>query len=122
MATLAEYRFLPIQVSTRLKKKVIWNMKNEKNMMTVANWELNQDNEIGAENRCVEVRCINLMRLLKIDIIKKHLLSYDYSAALEVGKRYSGRFVIKSISVAGSSRSTIFPKLGKNESCFTGKK
>ena len=26
------------------------------------------------------------MRLLKIDIIKKHLLSYDYSAALEVGK------------------------------------
>ena len=52
----------------------------------VANWELNQDNEIGAENRCVEVRCINLMRLLKIDIIKKHLLSYDYSAALEVGK------------------------------------
>ena len=29
---------------------------------------------------------MNLMRLLKIDIIKKHLLSYDYRAALEVGK------------------------------------
>ena len=85
MATLAEYRFLPIQVSTPKKES---NLEHEerKEYDVVANWELNQDNEIGAENRCVEVRCINLMRLLKIDIIKKHLLSYDYSAALEVGK------------------------------------
>ena len=39
-----------------------------------------------AENRCQEVKCLNLMRLLKIDMIKKHLLSYDYHAALAVGK------------------------------------
>lgn len=51
-----------------------------------ANWELNEDNEESAENRCQEVKCLNLMRLLKIDMIKKHLLSYDYHAALAVGK------------------------------------
>ena len=44
------------------------------------------DNEETAENRCQEVKCLNLMRLLKIDMIKKHLLAYDYHAALAVGK------------------------------------
>lgn len=34
------------------------------------NWELNQDNTENAENRCQEVKCMNLMRLLKLDIIK----------------------------------------------------
>lgn len=34
----------------------------------------------------LQVKCLNLMRLLKIDMIKKHLLSYDYHAALAVGK------------------------------------
>ena len=85
MATLAEYRSLPIQVLTPKKES---NLEHEdrKEYDVITNWELDQDNEADAENRCVEVRCINLMRLLKIDIIKKHLLSYDYSAALEVGK------------------------------------
>lgn len=85
MATLAEYRFLPIQVSTPQKKS---NLEHEERdeYDVKANWELNEDNEEGAENRCQEVKCLNLMRLLKIDMIKKHLLSYDYHAALAVGK------------------------------------
>ena len=85
MATLAEYRFLPIQVSTPQKKS---NLEHEERdeYDVKANWELNEDNEEGAENRCQEVKCLNLMRLLKIDMIKKHLLSYDYHAALTVGK------------------------------------
>lgn len=85
MATLAEYRFLPIQVSTPQKKS---NLEHEERdeYDVKANWELNEDNEESAENRCQEVKCLNLMRLLKIDMIKKHLLSYDYHAALAVGK------------------------------------
>lgn len=68
------------------KKESNLEHEDRKEYDVITNWELDQDNEADAENRCVEVRCINLMRLLKIDIIKKHLLSYDYSAALEVGK------------------------------------
>ena len=70
MATLAEYRSLPIQVLTPKKES---NLEHEdrKEYDVITNWELDQDNEADAENRCVEVRCINLMRLLKIDIIKK---------------------------------------------------
>ena len=85
MATLAEYRFLPIQVST--PKNGSNSEHEERDDYDVeGNWELNEDNEKGALNRCREVKCFNLMRLLKIDIIKKHLQSYDYHAALEVGK------------------------------------
>lgn len=85
MATLAEYRFLPIQVSTPQKKSNLEHEEREEYDVNT-NWELNEDNEASAENRCQEVKCLNLMRLLKIDMIKKHLLSYDYHAALAVGK------------------------------------
>lgn len=85
MATLAEYRFIPIQVSTP-KKKVNYEFEERVDYDVETNWELNEDNEKGAENRCQEVKCMNLVRLLKIDIIKKHLLSYDYRAALKVGE------------------------------------
>lgn len=85
MATLAEYRFLPIQVSTPQKRSNLEHEEREE-YDVLANWELNADNEDTAENRCQEVKCLNLMRLLKIDMIKKHLQSYDYHAALAVGK------------------------------------
>ena len=85
MATLSEYRFLPIQVSTPQKKSNLEHEERDEYDVD-ANWELNMDNEETAENRCQEVKCLKLMRLLKIDMIKKHLLAYDYHAALAVGK------------------------------------
>lgn len=85
MATLAEYRFVPVQVSTPQKKGNL-EYEDREDYDVETNWELNEDNKAEAENRCHEIKCMNLMRLLKIDIIKKHLLSYDYRAALEVGK------------------------------------
>lgn len=85
MATLAEYRFLPIQVSTP-KKKGNLEYENRDDYDVETNWELNEDNKPDSSNRCSEIKCLNLMRLLKLDIIKKHLLSYDYRAALDVGK------------------------------------
>lgn len=85
MATLAEYRFLPIQVSSP-KKKSNLEYEERADYDTKTNFELDEDNEDGEENRCEEVKCMNLMLLLKKDMIKKHLLSYNYQAALEVGK------------------------------------
>lgn len=85
MATLAEYRFLPIQVSSPQKKS---NLEYEERIeYSIAdNFDVNFDNESDAENRCQEVKCMKLMMLLKKDIIKKHLHSYDYRAALAVGR------------------------------------
>lgn len=85
MATLNEYRFKAIQVSTP-KKKMNLEFEERKDYDNDTIWELNEDNETEAENRCVEVKCFNLMKLLKIDMIKKHLKAYDYTAALSVAE------------------------------------
>src|SRR5699024_877050 len=47
-------------------------------------WKNNEDNDESFDNRCREVQSPNLLRKLKIDVIKKHLLAYDYHAAYEV--------------------------------------
>ncbi|MDE7325628.1 MAG: CRISPR-associated protein Csm6 [Lachnospiraceae bacterium] len=85
MATFAEYRFLPIQVSTPQKKmnKVYEDRDSFENDLEFA---LNEDNAQDAPNRCEEVKCLNLMKLIKMDAIKKHVLAYDYPAALSVAK------------------------------------
>lgn len=83
MATLAEYRFLPIQVSTP-QNRMNSEHENRDDYDTELNWELNEDNTEGTANRCVEVKSLNMMKLLKIDAIKKHIGAYDYTAALAV--------------------------------------
>lgn len=85
LATLAEYRFHAIQVSTPMKKS---NQKYEEreDYDVELNWECDEDNEEDFENRCKEVECLNLVWMLKINMIKKHLLAYDYHAAFEIGK------------------------------------
>ena len=85
MATLAEYRFLPIQVSTP-QKRMNSEYEERKNYEIDVNWELDEDNQEEAPNRCTEVKCLHLMTLLKIEIIKKHLAAYDYRAALAVAE------------------------------------
>lgn len=85
MATLAEYRFLPIQVSTPKKRSNLEHEEREAYDIEI-NWELDEDNQPDAPKRCEEVRCMHLVQLLKIDMIKKHLASYDYHAALQVGR------------------------------------
>ena len=88
MATLAEYRFRVIQVSSP-KKSSNEEYEFRKDYDVELNWECDLDNEEGFENRCEEVKCFNLMRLLKIEEIKKHLTAYDYSAALSVASDIS---------------------------------
>lgn len=90
MATLAEYRFVPIQVKTPKNGS---NLEfEERDFYDVEeNWERDADNQSEFENRCYEVRCMNLLRMLKLDIIKNHLLAYDYRAALNVSKDLNPR-------------------------------
>lgn len=89
MATFAEYRFLPIQVSTP-KKKMNNEYENRENFELELEFELNEDNEQDAPNRCMEVKSLNLMKLMKLDAIKKHILAYDYPAALSVAEEIKG--------------------------------
>lgn len=85
LATLAEYTFVPIQVNSP-KKMMNEEHEDRKDYDVETNWELNQDNEPDSENRCEEVKCLNLMKLMKIDLIKKFISKYDYSAAYELGE------------------------------------
>lgn len=83
MATFAEYRFKPIQVSTP-QNGMNTVHEDRKDYDNELNWELNEDNLEGAMNRCTEVKSLNLTKMIKAEIIKKHVKSYDYGAALAV--------------------------------------
>ena len=85
MATFAEYRFQPIQVSTPLGKM---NPQEEdrENYNNEAYWNTNEDNKKDAPNRCTTVHSLNLTKMLKIEAIKKHIMVYDYTAALSVAE------------------------------------
>lgn len=81
--TFAEYRFKPIQVSTPQFKM---NAEHEDRVQydPEVNWELNEDNEENSMNRCTEVKSLNLLKMIKLEMMKKHILAYDYMAALAV--------------------------------------
>lgn len=83
MATLAEYRFKPIQVSTP-QRKMNAEHEDRENYDGELSWELNEDNAEDAPNRCFEVECLNLMKMFQVDTVKKHVMAYDYTAALSV--------------------------------------
>ena len=85
LATLAEYKFIPIQVNSP-KKSMNEEHEDRTDYDVEANWELDSDNEPDSENRCEEVKCMNLMKLLKIDMIKKFIMKYDYAAAFELAE------------------------------------
>ena len=83
ITTVAEFQFKAIQVSSPKKRgNLEYEERIEYDLETI--WELNEDNQADSENRCKEVQCQNLILLLKKDIIKKHILAYDYVAALSV--------------------------------------
>lgn len=83
MATFAEYRFKPIQVSTP-QKKMNAAYEDREEYDNEINWELNEDNQAGAQNRCTEVKSMHLMKMIQLKILEKHILAYDYAAALTV--------------------------------------
>ena len=79
-ATLGEIPCKLIQVSTPAKKM---NEHIHKEFDPELFWDGNEDNENGV-NRCKEVSCPTLSLIKNEEIIKKHICSYDYSAAISV--------------------------------------
>lgn len=81
LQTMEEYPAKLIQVSTPEKSI---NEHHHKDYDVITLWELDEDNQPDAENRCSEIACPSLQKLKKEEVIKKHILSYDYRAALTV--------------------------------------
>lgn len=86
MATFAEYRFQPIQVATPQRSMNV-EYEDRKGYDKEVNWELNEDNQEDAPNRCTEVKSMNLVKMIQMKILEKHVQSYDYSAALTVASQ-----------------------------------
>lgn len=81
LQTMEEYPAKLIQVSTPEKRI---NEHHHKDYDVVTLWELDEDNQPDAHNRCSEITCPSLQKLKKEEVIKKHIISYDYRAALTV--------------------------------------
>ena len=81
LATLLDYRCKLIQVVTPVGKMNEHNHdENDIEML----WELDEDNDDDAVNRCRVVYCPSLTEIQQKDIIKKHVTNYDYAAALDL--------------------------------------
>lgn len=82
LSVLSEHQLVPIQVTNpkrTINKNIIdYDMEKE--------WEEDKDNFEKTDNRCVEVKRTNLLLMLKRDMIRKHVLVYDYVAALQVAQ------------------------------------
>ena len=85
LSTVAEIPFVAVQVSTPLKRSNNTD-ENMDDYEVEAQWECNEDNKQGVESRCEIVKSANLATLLKVNIIKKHLLAYDYFAAYQIAE------------------------------------
>ncbi len=81
LSAYSSYRMHVIQVSTPLRKINPHAEVSDHNYDVKLYWEYNEDNIPDFENRCEEIRSLNLDKLIKFDLIKKHLLAYDYNAA-----------------------------------------
>lgn len=81
LQTMEEYPAKLIQVATPERRI---NEHHYKDYDVFTLWELDEDNQPGVDNRCSEIACPSLQKLKKEEVIKKHILSYDYRAALTV--------------------------------------
>ena len=81
LQTMEDFPAKLIQVSNP-EKKIGEHIHKGYDVKTL--WELNEDNEPGAENRCKEIKCPSLEKIKKEEIIKKHIQAYDYKEALTV--------------------------------------
>lgn len=81
--TMVDLDCKAIQVVTPTKSM---NEHNHKNYDVELLWEMNEDNNENFENRCQEVHCPSLSLIKNEEIVKKHILAYDYAAALSVAR------------------------------------
>lgn len=86
LSAVSDGKLVPIQVST--PQKAMNPRVEEKNVHydPAENWEVNEDNEPGQENRSARASSTNWMFEIKREIIKKHIQAYDYVAALQIAQ------------------------------------
>lgn len=70
LQTLGEFPAKMIQVATP-EKGINEHIHKQYDVESL--WELDEDNQDGADNRCSEVRCPTLSKIKKEEIIKKHI-------------------------------------------------
>lgn len=80
LTTLGEFPCKSIQVSTP-EKSINEHVHKDYDVETL--WELNEDNNLDFENRCEEVKCPTLSLIKNEEIIKKHVMAFDYAAAVD---------------------------------------
>lgn len=85
LAAISEFSLIPLQVATPLAK-INMHLELSEKYDAVFYWEKNEDNKPGFENRCTEVKSIHLLRIMKLDLIKKHIEAFDYNAAMATAK------------------------------------
>ena len=100
LVTLAEFSFQPIQVSTPLKRSNYMD-ENTKKYEVQEQWEFDEDNEPqeGDTSRCEEIKSLNLVKLLKVNLLEKHLQAYDYTAALEIARDLKNHISVKATAM-----------------------
>ena len=106
LATLCEYRYKPIQVSSPLGKSNIEHDDRDGESWEEI-WECNEDNDESAPNRCEEIKCLNLMYLMKLDTIKKFVKKYDYDAALSVADEIRDDMDVEAYSLIKGAKERI---------------
>lgn len=85
LAASSEYGYKAIQVATP-QKGVNREQNDFENYDLELRWELNEDNEKDAPNRCIESATMMLNKRIKLEVIRNHIEAYDYQAALNVAK------------------------------------
>jgi len=90
LCALSDRPYLPLQVtSPERKSNVEATVKAEYDIEI--EWELNLDNSLDTFiNRCIVVTQKNYLAILQIETIKKHVFSYNYSAALVAATQIKG--------------------------------
>lgn len=89
LSLYSEGKYRAIQVMSP-EKKSNERYENRDNYDYNLFWECNEDNSEEAENRCEEAKVPNLLKLMKINIIEKHIDAYDYNAALSIVEDNNG--------------------------------
>lgn len=85
LAATGETKMQPIQVSTP-QKGINPRLEDRENYNVDTYWELNEDNEDGFENRCMESQNFYLVDEIRKETIIKQIRAYDYVAALTIAE------------------------------------
>jgi CRISPR type III-A/MTUBE-associated protein Csm6 len=96
LKTLGEFPCKAIQV-VNPERKIGTSIHDNYDVETL--WELNEDNSEDFENRCREVQCPTLSAMKAEEVIKKHILVYDYQAAVFMAETLSEEYTEKYLDV-----------------------